>query len=69
MAEIRSALASVCDHGSQATIECAGVYCKELPIGDLISVSAWPDSFERVSDALSAALNIKMPGNLPNSCR
>lgn len=62
MAEVRSALASVCSgEDPRAAIERTGVGFVERPLGDLVSVSAWPHSFELVCREMSAALDIKIP--------
>jgi sarcosine oxidase subunit gamma len=62
MPEIRSALASVYETGSfSAAPVQPGVSIKESPVGDLVLVSSWPDSFDAVCRLLSQELETQMP--------
>lgn len=64
MPEVHSALASVCPgEDSKFTVESLGIDFEEIPIGDLISISAWQDSFDLVCKEISTTLDIKIPQN------
>lgn len=62
MPEIRSALAAVYESGIfGAAVPRPSVSIKECRVGDLVLVSAWPDTFDAVCRLLSQELETQMP--------
>ncbi len=62
MPETRSALASIYKTGifSASAVQ-PGLSIRERPLGDLVLVSAWPDTFDAVCCLLSQELETQMP--------
>jgi len=62
MVEVRSALASMASENDlRPAIEHPDIRFQELPVGDLVSVSAWPDCFVDVSENVSGVLGVEVP--------